>query len=175
MARRMRLIWKIKENNRRGISNHDNFYHCFIYGYSEITVPLMHLTCKGTPWHLSDECHSTFEHLKRLSPQLQSYPLDPRHSNHSQDWCLRLCTCSCPFNYNSWWWIAPHCIPLLDLFFPGTQLQCPWQRATHNFWRFQMMVTLSQRLWTSVWCGHYWNYARVSLAEVNMSEGYSVS
>src|SRR5882724_3233727 len=24
MARRMRLIWKIKENNRRGISNHDS-------------------------------------------------------------------------------------------------------------------------------------------------------
>jgi len=24
MARRMRSIWKIKENNRRGISNHDS-------------------------------------------------------------------------------------------------------------------------------------------------------
>src|SRR5882724_9765999 len=40
-----------------------NFYCCFIYGYSEITVPLTHLTCKGTPWHFSDECHSTFEAL----------------------------------------------------------------------------------------------------------------
>src|SRR5882724_9419909 len=28
-----------------------NFYHHFIYGYSEITVPLTHLTHKGTPWH----------------------------------------------------------------------------------------------------------------------------
>jgi len=25
----------------------------------------MHLTCKGTPWHLSDECHSAFEALKK--------------------------------------------------------------------------------------------------------------
>src|SRR5882724_11291912 len=41
-----------------------NFYCCFIYGYSEITVPLMHLTCKGTPWHFSYECCATFEALK---------------------------------------------------------------------------------------------------------------
>jgi len=37
----------------------------FIYGYSEITVPLTHLTHKGTPWHFSDECHSAFEALKK--------------------------------------------------------------------------------------------------------------
>src|SRR5882724_4986796 len=42
-----------------------NFYHRFIYGYSEITVLLMRLTCKGTPWHFSDECQSTFEALKK--------------------------------------------------------------------------------------------------------------
>src|SRR5882724_682037 len=42
-----------------------NFYHRFIYGYSEITVLLTHLTCKGTPWHCSDECHSAFEALKK--------------------------------------------------------------------------------------------------------------
>ena len=42
-----------------------NFYHHFIYGYSEITVPLMGLTCKGTPWHFSDECYSAFEALKK--------------------------------------------------------------------------------------------------------------
>src|SRR5882724_11758279 len=43
-----------------------NFYHRFIYGYSEITVPLMRLTRKGTPWHFSDECHSAFEALKKV-------------------------------------------------------------------------------------------------------------
>src|SRR5882724_4900274 len=43
-----------------------NFYHHFIYRYSEITIPLMCLTCKGTLWHFSDECHSTFEALKKV-------------------------------------------------------------------------------------------------------------
>ena len=42
-----------------------NFYRCFIYGYSRITVPLMCLTCKGVPWHFTDECHSTFNALKK--------------------------------------------------------------------------------------------------------------
>src|SRR5882724_2797339 len=42
-----------------------NFYCRFIFRYSEITVPLMHLTCKGTPWHFTDECHSAFEALKK--------------------------------------------------------------------------------------------------------------
>src|SRR5882724_1163919 len=42
-----------------------NFYHRFIYGYSEITVLLTCLTHKGTPWHFSDECHSAFEALKK--------------------------------------------------------------------------------------------------------------
>src|SRR5882724_9241306 len=42
-----------------------NFYCHFIYGYSKITVLLMCLTCKGTPWHFSDECHSAFEAFKK--------------------------------------------------------------------------------------------------------------
>jgi len=42
-----------------------NFYRHFIFRYSEITVPLMRLTHKGTPWHFTDECHSAFEALKK--------------------------------------------------------------------------------------------------------------
>src|SRR5882724_11555686 len=42
-----------------------NFYCHFIHGYCKITVPLTCLTCKGTPWHFSDECHSAFEALKK--------------------------------------------------------------------------------------------------------------
>jgi len=42
-----------------------NFYHRFIFRYSEITVPLTRLTRKGTPWHFTDECHSAFEALKK--------------------------------------------------------------------------------------------------------------
>src|SRR5882724_7166421 len=42
-----------------------NFYCHFNFRYSEITVPFTHLTCKGTPWHFTDECHSAFETLKK--------------------------------------------------------------------------------------------------------------
>src|SRR5882724_439977 len=42
-----------------------NFYCRFIFGYSEITVPLTCLTRKGTPWRFTDECRSAFEALKK--------------------------------------------------------------------------------------------------------------
>jgi len=42
-----------------------NFYRRFIFGYSEITVPLTRLTRKGTTWHFSDECRLAFEALKK--------------------------------------------------------------------------------------------------------------
>ena len=56
-----------------------NFYRRFIHGYSRITVPLMHLTRKGTPWHFSDECHLAFETLKKAfttAPVLTHWILD---------------------------------------------------------------------------------------------------
>jgi len=111
------------------------------------------LTHKGTPGISLMSATLPLKHLKRLSPQLWSLPIDPGHSKLQ----LRLntsglCTCHCPFNYDSWWQLASYCIPLLDLFCPGTQLRCPWQRATHNIWSFQTMVTLPWRLWTSDWC-----------------------
>jgi len=43
----------------------------------------------------------------------------------------------CPFNHDSWWQLASYCISTPDFFCPRTQLQCPWQRATRNFWSFQ--------------------------------------
>ena len=43
-----------------------NFYRCFIHGYSDITVPLTCLTKKGMPWDWSDECHDTFNTLKKV-------------------------------------------------------------------------------------------------------------
>src|SRR5882724_10119990 len=42
-----------------------NFYQQFIFGYSEITVPLTCLTHKGTTWHFSNECCSAFEAPKK--------------------------------------------------------------------------------------------------------------
>ena len=56
-----------------------NFYRRFIYGYSRITVPLMCLTCKGVPWHFTDECCSTFNALKKAftsAPVLTHWLLD---------------------------------------------------------------------------------------------------
>jgi len=41
-----------------------NFYRRFIHNYSDIVVPLTHLTRKGSPWDFSDQCHSTFNSLK---------------------------------------------------------------------------------------------------------------
>ena len=42
-----------------------NFYRHFIYGYSEITVPLTWLTWKDVPWVFSDDCQKSFEKLKK--------------------------------------------------------------------------------------------------------------
>jgi hypothetical protein len=41
-----------------------NFYRHFIQSYSEITIPLTHLTRKGIPWEFNDQCHSAFQSLK---------------------------------------------------------------------------------------------------------------
>ena len=42
-----------------------NFYRRLIPKYSEITVPLTCLTCKGTAWDFSKKCHSAFTSLKQ--------------------------------------------------------------------------------------------------------------
>ena len=41
-----------------------NFYRRFIWNYSDITVPLTHLTCSGVRWNWSDQCQSAFDQLK---------------------------------------------------------------------------------------------------------------
>ena len=42
-----------------------NFYRCFIYNYSKLTVLLTCLTQKGTLWDFSDSCQTSFETLKK--------------------------------------------------------------------------------------------------------------
>ena len=42
-----------------------NFYRRFIYGYSEITVPLLRLTRKDVPWDFSDDCQKSFKKSKK--------------------------------------------------------------------------------------------------------------
>ena len=41
-----------------------NFYHQFIFNYSDITVPLTWLTRKDAPWNFSEECRRSFNALK---------------------------------------------------------------------------------------------------------------
>ena len=59
-----------------------NFYHHFIYEYSRIVIPLTHLTHKNVPWNFTDECHSTFNTLKKAFTSSPN-PLDSGHPNYS--------------------------------------------------------------------------------------------
>jgi len=52
-----------------------NFYCHFIYRYSEITVPLTHLTARVPPGTFPMSAVQPLKHLKRLSLQLQSLPI----------------------------------------------------------------------------------------------------
>ena len=69
--------WKVKDI--QFFLGFANFYCHFIFNYSEITIPLTHLTHKDTPWNFSDDCHSAFQHLKDAftsTPILTHYILD---------------------------------------------------------------------------------------------------
>ena len=41
-----------------------NFYRRFIHNYSDIVVPLTHLTRKDKKWDFSDVCRKVFDDLK---------------------------------------------------------------------------------------------------------------
>jgi len=41
-----------------------NFYHWFIFNYSDIVVPLTRLTRKDAPWNFSEDCRRSFNALK---------------------------------------------------------------------------------------------------------------
>jgi len=47
-----------------------------------------------------------------------------------------------------------YCIPLPDFFCPGTQLRCPWQRATRNILKLSNDGDITSKLWIPNWCGH---------------------
>jgi len=110
-----------------------NFYHRFIYGYSKSQSHSRVLPTRVPPGISPMSAILPLKHLKKLSPQLQSLPIGSQTLKSQSRLMPQLCTCHCPFNYNSRWWLAPYCIPLSDLYCPGTQLWCPWQRATCNF------------------------------------------
>ena len=43
-----------------------NFYRRFIHNYSEIVLPLTHLTRKGVPWDFDQKCRNSFNVLKSV-------------------------------------------------------------------------------------------------------------
>jgi len=56
-----------------------NFYRCFIFNYSDIVIPLTHLTRKDTPWNFNDKCKVAFNTLKQAftsAPILTYWVLD---------------------------------------------------------------------------------------------------
>jgi len=42
-----------------------NFYHRFIFNYSDIVIPLTHLIWKDIPWKFNSSCCDTFNSLKK--------------------------------------------------------------------------------------------------------------
>ena len=54
--------WKVK--NMQSFLSFANFYHRFIYNYSDIVTPLTYLTHKGVLWTFTDSCCTAFQQLK---------------------------------------------------------------------------------------------------------------
>jgi len=125
----------------------------FHFRHSENTVPLTCLTRKGTLGTSPMSAVQPLKHLKRLSPQLRSLPLDSGHSNNSWNRCFRLCTCCCPFNYD----INGELHPLRST--PGpfplrNSTMTSTTKSSSRFLKPSTMVTLLGRLWTPDRRGH---------------------
>ena len=50
-----------------------NFYHRFIFNYSDIVVPLTRLTRKDTPWNFSEDCFNRLKEAFTTAPILTHY------------------------------------------------------------------------------------------------------
>ena len=102
-----------------------NFYRRFIYEYSRIIIPLMHLTCKNIPWNFTDECRSAFNTLKKAfttAPVLTHWIPDTQITvkTDASDYALTaILSIMTPFRQ-----AAPNCVPLTDVQNSRTQLQC---------------------------------------------------
>jgi hypothetical protein len=55
-------LWKVKDI--QSFLGFANFYHQFIYGYSEITTPLTRLMQKNASWNFDSKCRAAFNKLK---------------------------------------------------------------------------------------------------------------
>ena len=50
--------WKVKDI--QSFLGFADFYHCFIFNYSNIVISLAHFTSKGVLWTFTDSCCTTF-------------------------------------------------------------------------------------------------------------------
>jgi len=114
-----------------------NFYHHFIYGYSEITIQLMCLTQKGTFGNFSNECHSAFKALKKAltTALLLTHWIPDIQITVKTDWYLRLCTCQS-------FWSQPQMVNCIQ------KLQ-----KSEEFFGMHIIVILAQK---KSWSGMQW-------------------
>jgi len=54
-----------KVKNIQSFLGFANFYHRFIFNYSDIVIPLTHLTRKDIPWKFDFSCQDAFNSLKK--------------------------------------------------------------------------------------------------------------
>ena len=60
-------------------------------------------------------------------------------STHNWNRCIGLCPHLHPLHsISDGQWSPPHCFPLLHLYAPQTQLQCPWQGTARHFQTFKI-------------------------------------
>ena len=98
-----------------------NFYCRLIYEYSRIVVLLMNLTQKNIPWNFTNECHSTFNTLKKAFttalvlthwiPDTQ-ITVETDASDYALTAILSITTPSGklhPIAFHSWTFMSPEC------------------------------------------------------------------
>jgi len=123
------------------------FYWWFIYGYPK-SLCHSHTSLKGYYLQLTDECRLAFEALKKVLRPCQSHQLDPRHPDHSWNWCLQLALAAVLSIHNLDGELPPHCIP----FWTFLALELNYDVHDKSYWQFlkpsKTMVALSRRLYT---------------------------
>jgi len=136
---RLSRPWKVKDI--QSFLGFANSITVFIFRYSEITVPLTHLTHKVPLGTSPMSAVQPLKHLEKAFPQLLSLTHWILDTQISQNRLLNYALTG-PFLQHR----TANCTPLRStpgLFLLQTQLQHPQQRKSLRFfWSFQMMVTL---------------------------------
>ena len=133
-----------------------NFYQWFIYNYSDIVIPLIHLTQKGTLWHFSDDCQNAFTAIKKAftcAPVITHWVLDAQITVEmdTPDYTVAAILSITLSNGD----IHP------VAFYSWTLTTSKLNYDTHDkelltiYESFWTLVTLSRRLHNSDWCCHW--------------------